>query len=464
LLLVPLKIEEEIHGVIEIASFKKIEKYQRDFVYKVGESLASTISSIKIHQKTNELLQKSQQQAEELAAQEEELRQNMEEMQATQESLEQSQAKTRMIFENAMDAIITIDEHGIIDQFSPSAEKLFGYTHAEVEGKNVKIIMPVEYSKDHDQFIKNYLNTGERKILGKSRVAKGKTKDGKVFPIDLRVEEADLNGKRMFVGMIRDITENKKAEEEIQQQMEEIRSQDEELRQNIEELQTTQEMIEEREAKIRMIFENAMDAIITIDEYGNIDQFNPSAEKMFGYSIDEVLGENVSLIMPGEIAAKHDGYLKKYMKTGEKHIIGNTREEKGKRKDGSLFPIEIRVQEADLAGKKMFVGMLRDITEKKKSEKEIQQQMKKLHEQETILNKNLEELKQAQEELKEKDKKQKMEIDKLNRENEQKLKRIEKIKEEQMNKDKQTKALYEGEINQMFDTWMKHLNEIEKKK
>lgn len=224
LLIVPLKIEEEVFGVVELASFNPFKPYQIAFVEKVGENIASTISNLQLSNRTEKLLSQSQQQAEELAAQEEELRQNMEEMQATQESLQESQAKTQMIFQNALDAIITIDKHGLIDQFNPSAERLFGYKADEVYGQNIAMLMPQKHSEHHDEYIDHYHRTGERRVLGIPREVEALHKDGSIIPVEIKIEEARLGNEQMFVGMIRDITSQQQARKEAEKEIERMKA------------------------------------------------------------------------------------------------------------------------------------------------------------------------------------------------------------------------------------------------
>jgi len=223
LILIPLKINEQVLGVIELVSFNKFEQYQVEFLEKAGETVASDISTTKINQRTEVLLQQSQQQADELAQQEEEMRQNMEEIQATQESLKESQAKTQMIFDNIVDAIITIDSNGIIELWNPAAEKLFGYSSKEAIGQNIKLIMYGENAREHDNYIKRYMKTGQRHVLGKSREVMGMHKSGKKFPVELRLEEGKLGNETKFVGALRDLTEMKKAQEDVEQKMEQLK-------------------------------------------------------------------------------------------------------------------------------------------------------------------------------------------------------------------------------------------------
>lgn len=225
LLIVPLKLEDEVFGIVELATFKAFAPYEIAFIEKVGENIAATISNLQISERTEKLLTQSQQQAEELAAQEEELRQNMEEMQATQESLQESQAKTQMIFQNALDAIITIDSHGAIDQFNPSAERLFGYKAEEVIGKNIAMLMTQDHSAKHDDYIVHYHQTGERKILGRAREVEALHKNGTTIPVEIKVEEAKLGDKRMYVGMLRDITQQKAAQSKSQAELKRLREQ-----------------------------------------------------------------------------------------------------------------------------------------------------------------------------------------------------------------------------------------------
>lgn len=119
------------------------------------------------------------------------------------------------------------------------------------------------------------------------------------------------------------------------------------------------------------ILEAAVDAIITIDERGVIQSFNRAAERMFGYENEQIVGRNVSFLMPEPHSSKHDGYISAYLKTGHARIIGIGREELGRRKDGSVFPIELAVSEVSLGPRRVFTGVVRDISDRKKLEAEI---------------------------------------------------------------------------------------------
>ena len=125
------------------------------------------------------------------------------------------EARIRSIVETAADGIIVIDERGIVESFNPAAERLFGYAANEILGRNLCVLMPSPYFEDHDCYIRNYLQTGERKIIGIGREVVGKRKDGATFPISLAVSEMRLGGERHFTGIIRDITDRKQAEQRL---------------------------------------------------------------------------------------------------------------------------------------------------------------------------------------------------------------------------------------------------------
>jgi len=119
------------------------------------------------------------------------------------------------ILDAAVDGIIAIDRHATILTFNPAAERIFGYRADEVLGRNIKMLMPEPYQSEHDQYVQHYLATGQRKIIGIGREVMGKRKDGSVFPMDLAVSEAWVGGQRLFTGIVRDITERKRAQEAL---------------------------------------------------------------------------------------------------------------------------------------------------------------------------------------------------------------------------------------------------------
>jgi two-component system sensor kinase FixL len=129
----------------------------------------------------------------------------------------------------------------------------------------------------------------------------------------------------------------------------------------------------DREARLRSILETVPDAVITIDERGVIESFSPAAERLFGFSAAEVVGRNVNILMPSPYQERHDGYIARYLATGERRIIGIGRVVLGKRKDESTFPMELAVGETIIAGKRLFTGFLRDITERQQNRKRLQE-------------------------------------------------------------------------------------------
>jgi two-component system sensor kinase FixL len=247
------------------------------------------------------------------------------------------------VLEAAVDGIIVIDAEGIVQTYNKACEDIFGYPAGEVIGRNVKMLMPSPDRERHDSYLSHYKLTGERKIIGIGREVHGRRRDGTTFPMELSVAEVRHGEDHVFVGMVRDITERKAAEAELRS----------------------------REERMRSILDTAPDAIVVIDEVGTVESFSASAKRVFGYEPEEVVGRNVRMLMPSPYREAHDSYLQRYMKTGERRIIGVGRIVVGLRKDGSTFPLELAVGEARLDGRRLFTGFLRDITKRQATEQRL---------------------------------------------------------------------------------------------
>ena len=264
------------------------------------------------------------------------------------------EARLRGVVEMAVDAILTIDEAGTIETVNAAAQRLFGYTAEEMMGRNIKMLMPEPYRSEHDHYLENYRTTGIRKIIGIGREVIAQKKDGTKFPIDLAVSEVLLGDRRIFTGIIRDISERRRTEQDLR----------------------------DGEARLRGVVEMAVDGIITIDERGRIETVNAAAQRLFGYTVAEMVGRNVKMLMPDPYQSEHDGYLRNYVNTGERRIIGIGREVSGRRKDGTVFPIYLAVSEVLLGDRRIFTGIVRDISMQKRAEEDLRVS---LSEKETLL-------------------------------------------------------------------------------
>lgn len=137
--------------------------------------------------------------------------------QAITSDLARREAHLRSILETVPDAMVVIDEAGLIRDFSQAAERLFGWKEAEVKGKNVSLLMPSPYREAHDGYLERYYRTGERRIIGVGRVVVGERRDGSTFPMELAVGEMRIDEGRFFTGFVRDLTERQQTETRLQE-------------------------------------------------------------------------------------------------------------------------------------------------------------------------------------------------------------------------------------------------------
>jgi PAS domain S-box-containing protein len=254
----------------------------------------------------------------------------------------------RAVVDTAISGVILIDARGCVLMFNPACEKLFEYTAAEVIGQNVKMLMPAPYRTEHDRYLDNFHQTGERKIIGIGREVFGQRKNGSTFPMDLAVGEAKQDGESIFVGIIHDLTERERVGKALR----------------------------EGAARLKAVVETAVDGVILIDAQGLVLMFNPACEKLFKFKAEEIIGQNVKMLMPAPYRAEHDGYLNNFHRTRVRKIIGIGREVTGQRKDGSTFPMDLSVGEAIQDGESIFVGIIHDLTERKKTEEQLVQAQK----------------------------------------------------------------------------------------
>jgi len=269
-------------------------------------------------------------------------RKNLEMVRNTSAVIAHSESRLRAVVDHTLDGLITINEKGIIESFNPACVRIFGYQAAEAIGQNVKMLMPEPYHSEHDGYLSRYVATGDAHVIGTGREVRGRRKDGTTFPMDLSVSAFELEDVRHFSGIIRDITERKEAERKIA----------------------------EEATRLLAVMNTVLDGLITIDASGIIQSFNRAAVRIFGYQPEEVIGQNVKILMPEPYHAGHDGYLKNYLTTGNAKVIGIGREVSARRKDGSIFPMELGVNEMSIEGERMFVGTIRDITELKEAERQ----------------------------------------------------------------------------------------------
>jgi PAS domain S-box-containing protein len=250
----------------------------------------------------------------------------------TQERKAAAAAHTNnVIADMSLQPVIVITPVGEIMRFSPSAEACFGYSAEEVLGKNIKVLMPEATQLKHDAYLSNF---AQKKVAAGSkveRVVQPRKKDGTVFFARIHVMViTDAGGSKSYVSFVEDLSEQYEA---IVQS----------------------EIAMTATALVPM-------PVLCIDLKGTVITANPATTASFGYEEDEMIGENIKMLMPKVIADNHDGYLSRYLETGVKRVIDTTRAVSGKRKDGTVFTLDVGVREVTRNGKPVYVGFAFETT------------------------------------------------------------------------------------------------------
>jgi two-component system sensor kinase FixL len=255
---------------------------------------------------------------------------------------EESISRLAAIVASSDDAIVGETLDGIVTDWNRGAEKIFGYRPEEILGKSVEILLPDDHAGETERILA-LIRQGERLDHFETQ---RKRKDGAVIDVSVTVSPVwDATGHLAGASKVaRDISAAKLAEKALA----------------------------EREAHLQSVLDTVPDAMIVIDTKGIMQSFSATAERLFGYGAAEAIGQNVKMLMPTPYRENHDGYLRRYMTTGERRIIGIGRIVVGRRKDGSTFPMELSVGEMSVGDHRFFTGFARDLTERQEAQRRLQ--------------------------------------------------------------------------------------------
>lgn len=242
----------------------------------------------------------------------------------------------QQILDQAIDAIVSIDNNNNVTYYNRSAEKLWGYTANEVLGKNVKMLVPRDIQPRHDELVNRNRTTGQDKIVGTSRDVQVETKGGQKVWCNLSLSKVITDNEISYTAFVKDISKEKESLEIIDQTL-----------------------------------EQCIDAVVTIDENNNVVFFNKAAETLWGTTRDKVLGNNVKMLVPKGIQGNHDNLVDRNRNTGEDRIVGTSRDVEIETLDGRVIWGNLSLSKVRLDNKIMYTAFVKDITQEKLQREEF---------------------------------------------------------------------------------------------
>lgn len=232
------------------------------------------------------------------------------------------------MFEFILDPAIVIGEDGIMQYVNKRVESVLGYSQAELIGRNVNILCTEDTKPYHDTYLRNYMRTGVSRIIGKGRDVIAVKKDGTIIPVHLELTEKSTGSGLFFIGILKEARNQVQEKSLIQME--------------------------------REVLDNLSVPAVIIDQKGSINGFNKAAVEFLGFSLVDVIGKNINIIMPSPHKELHDSYLEAYIETGKAKIIGIGRNVVAQHRDGSLIPVFLTVTEKRDKDRRFFTGVLQE--------------------------------------------------------------------------------------------------------
>ncbi|SOD95841.1 bifunctional diguanylate cyclase/phosphodiesterase [Caenispirillum bisanense] len=274
------------------------------------------------------------------------------------EALREREARLQGVLDTVAEGIVTADERGVIQSVNPAAERLFGWQRNELVGRNLSVLMPTRYAAYHDGHMATYHGGGPPKSFGRTRELEGLRKDGSVFPIELSLAEMRIGRSRLYTGVIRDITQRKRAEEAMKRYNEELETH---VRERTEELRALSRQSES-------ILESAGDGIVALDNDGLITVANPAAAEMLGWRREDLPGKDAAGVFRyGD--GRRCGRPVPVRAALRRGMFHDSTELTLLRRDGGTFEAEYASAPIEDNGTRSgAVVLFRDISERKKAE------------------------------------------------------------------------------------------------
>jgi PAS domain S-box-containing protein len=356
ILIVPLKANEEIYGVIELAAFSTFHEFEIDFVERLGESIALTISTVKTNIQTSKLLKETQIQAEKMSQQEEELRQNLEEMKATQEESERRELEMQGILDAIDHAAISseFETDGTLISVNHNFLNTFKYRPEEIEDQNLKIFFFKEDVGELDKILAQ-LQDGQN-FRGRVR---RRTKLGEeIYLLSTYSPVMDHEGEIMkIISLESDVTEQVQMEDALKRSKDELGIMLEEARNEVKEHFKEIESVKIRNEKT---LEGALDAIITTNKDGKVEFFNAAAEKLWGHNREEVLGDHVAKLFSKD-AVKNNTFVSAFVNSKGSKVIGDRKEVPILNKYGEEVSVLFLLSDAQVGDDHSYTAFIQNV-------------------------------------------------------------------------------------------------------